>query len=110
MADGLDISVMFHAFKRHFLEIVCAIQHFCIVDQLFSSFIHQPLIDVVYDECLQVQFDERAQSMGLGPTPVTDANLFASQHTYLPCMHTVLTDIENQVVRIMEPTPRIFIQ
>jgi hypothetical protein len=64
--------------------------------------------DIDNDELLQSTFDERAHSIHLGPTPVSEANLFAKPHTYLPFLHTVLTYMEN-VVHILEPTPQNFV-
>jgi hypothetical protein len=52
-------------------------------------------------------FDERVRSISLGPTPITEANLYAKASMYLPFLYTVLTYIDNQV-HILEPVPQDF--
>jgi hypothetical protein len=57
------------------------------------------------EEILHDTFDARARSINLGPTPITEADLYANPQLYLPFLYTVLTYMEN-VVHILEPTPQ----
>jgi hypothetical protein len=59
------------------------------------------------EEILQTTFDERVHSISLGPTPITEANLYAKANMYLPFLYTVLTYMDNQV-HILEPVPQDF--
>ena len=63
--------------------------------------------DIENEEILQNTFDERVRSISLGPTPITEANLYAKANMYLPFLYTVLTYMDNQV-HILEPVPQDF--
>ena len=63
--------------------------------------------DVESNEILRSTYDNRAASMELGPTPITEASLFASPHAFLPFLNTVLAYMDNQV-HVLEPAPQNF--
>jgi hypothetical protein len=63
--------------------------------------------DIANEEILQNTFDERVRSISLGPTPITEANLYAKANMYLPFLYTVLTYMDNQV-HILDPVPQDF--
>lgn len=64
--------------------------------------------DIESHEILQSTFDERALTLELGPTPVTETALFASPHAFLPFLYTALTYMDNQI-HILEPIPQNFV-
>jgi hypothetical protein len=63
--------------------------------------------EVENEHILESTFDERARSISLGPTPVTEASLYSQPHLYLPFMYQVMVYMDNQV-HILEPVPQNF--
>lgn len=63
--------------------------------------------EVENEHILESTFDERARSISLGPTPVTEASLYSQPHLYLPFMYQVMAYMDNQV-HILEPVPQNF--
>ncbi|CAO3682968.1 unnamed protein product [Umbelopsis ramanniana] len=63
--------------------------------------------DVESNEILRSTYDGRAASIELGPTPITEASLFASPHAFLPFLNTVLEYMDNQV-HVLESAPQTF--
>jgi hypothetical protein len=64
--------------------------------------------EVESSEILRSTYDDRAASLELGPTPITEASLFASPHSFLPFLHVVLEYMDNQV-HVLEPAPQNFV-